>query len=31
MNEITKVRLQFNRKNCTKFFDHFDQLFKANL
>jgi hypothetical protein len=31
MNEITKVRLKFNRKICTKFFYNFDQLFKANL
>ena len=30
-NEITKVRLQFNRNICTKFFYNFVELFKANL
>ena len=30
MNEITKVRLKFNRKICTNFFYNFVQLFKAN-
>jgi hypothetical protein len=29
MNEITKVRLKFNRKTCTKIFYNFVQLFKA--
>jgi hypothetical protein len=29
MKEITKVRLKFNRKICTKFFYNFVQLFTA--
>jgi hypothetical protein len=29
MNEISKVRLKFNQKTCTKIFYNFVQLFKA--